>query len=527
MTNAAPTPRRGSSSPERRSALRADCDLDALLMRGDAETPVHVRLFSIGEGGVGLKIPVAVELSAACRIRLEDDKALADLSAHVVWCRQSSTDKTFPHSCGLAFGALSNDAGEALRSLVENSLAVEISRFKETTEGLHRVGRFLDSFQDLHQLLEQVMDEAKRITNAEASSLLLWDARTEQLYFDVVLGEQTNGVSTVRLKLGEGIAGHAALADRPVNVADVRQDTRWSGLADSRSGFQTRSILATSMKRHDRLVGVIEVLNRRSGGPFTAYEEANLVTLASQAAVVIENARLHQEILQVERLAAVGKAVSELAHCVKNILNGILGGQYLLDEALKNDDRSGVNRAWDIVKRNTTFLSELTLDMLSYAKEREPHYKETDVNDLVKTIAQLLTGRAQGRGVSVQTDADRSIKSACIDPTAIYRVLLNLGTNAIEACAENTGVVTLGTRSRGDDWLAIHVEDNGSGIDEEHRDRLFKEFFSTKGSKGTGLGLAVSDKIVREHGGRIEVASEKGKGTRFDVFLPKEGVKRL
>jgi signal transduction histidine kinase len=110
-----------------------------------------------------------------------------------------------------------------------------------------------------------------------------------------------------------------------------------------------------------------------------------------------------------------------------------------------------------------------------------------------------------------------------VDSTAIYRVLLNLGTNAVDACPDDTGRVTVRSRRVDEEWFTLEVQDTGCGISPEHRERLFTEFFSTKGAKGTGLGLPVTAKIVREHGGRIEVESEVGEGTRFVVWLPIAG----
>jgi signal transduction histidine kinase len=276
------------------------------------------------------------------------------------------------------------------------------------------------------------------------------------------------------------------------------------------------------MLRSGRLVGVLEVLNRRSGS-FTSADEANLTVLAGEAAIVIENAQLHQEKLQAERLAAVGRTVSELAHCMKNILNGIQGGAYVLDLGLTKDDRGKLEKGWDMVKRNTTFLSNLVLDMLAYAKDREPHYEETDVNGLIGTVVDILAPEGATRGIQVTGEVDRALGAVRIDPTGIYRVLLNLSTNAVEACAANTGRVQVRSRQDAEGWFTLEVEDNGGGIAPEDQGKLFTEFFSTKGAKGTGLGLAVAGKVVREHGGRIDVFSQPGKGTRFIIRLPVGG----
>ena len=506
---------------ERRASVRADCELIVSIIPDALESPVSGHAREIGEGGLGVNLLDRIEPRTECRltIQLPDGSVLAQLPATVVWCQSSLTDGRETHRAGLAFTALSPDQRTAISAVVQRHAVETLRRLRMGTIGLQRVSRLLDSLTDLHQLLERIMHEARQLTEAEASSLMLWDPQAEELFFEVALGGSAEAVKPIRLRLGEGVAGTAAKARRAVNVPDVTRDGRWFAEADAVSGFETRSILAVPMLRAGRLVGVLEVLNRRRGS-FTSADEANLTVLAAEAAIVIENARLHQEKLQAERLAAVGRAVAELAHCMKNILNGIQGGGYILDRGLEKDDRKKLTSGWDMVKRNTTFLSNLVLDMLAYAKDRRPHYEETEVNGLVQTVADLLAAEAATRGVEVSAELDPAIGSVLVDPTGIYRVLLNLGTNAAEACPPDTGRVCLRTRRAASGWCTLEVEDNGSGIAPEHRGKVFTEFFSTKGAKGTGLGLPVAGKIVREHGGRIEVTSELGKGTRFVVWLP-------
>jgi len=273
----------------------------------------------------------------------------------------------------------------------------------------------------------------------------------------------------------------------------------------------------------NKCLGAIEVINKINDEKFDDADRIFLDAIASQAAIAIENAKLHERIVKNERLAAIGQTVSGLAHCIKNILNGIQGGSYILDLGLKKENFSDVDKGWNIVKKNNKFMKELVLDMLSYSKEREPEYVTTNVNEVVKSVCDLMEQKGKDKNVSMQFLPEESLSEVEIDAKGVKRCVLNLVSNAIDACEESTGgKVEVSVQSTRGKTFKIHVSDSGIGMSPETQAKLFQVFFSTKGSKGTGLGLAVSYKIIKEHGGNISVDSEKGKGTKFTITLPKK-----
>ena len=162
--------------------------------------------------------------------------------------------------------------------------------------------------------------------------------------------------------------------------------------------------------------------------------------------------------------------------------------------------------------------------MLYYVKRREPQRSSTDPNVVVREVVDLMREMATEKGVELATELDEEVGSEELDRTTIYRAILNLVTNAIDACTESeTGNrVIVRTRSTPDE-IVISVEDNGIGMTEEVRSRLFTRFFSTKAGKGTGLGLPVVKKILEEHGGSVDFVSQPGRGTTFRLHLPKRG----
>jgi signal transduction histidine kinase len=174
-----------------------------------------------------------------------------------------------------------------------------------------------------------------------------------------------------------------------------------------------------------------------------------------------------------------------------------------------------------MVRRNNAFMEQLVFDLLTISKKRAPEYEAADLNALCRDVCDMAVVRAEEKHVPLAFTPDESVPPVEVDPKGIRRCLLNLVTNAVDACEGGGGSVTVCARApEGDGFARILVQDTGCGMSDEQKARLFAVFFSTKGSKGTGLGLPVTRKIVEEHNGRIEVDSREGEGTTFTIVLP-------
>jgi signal transduction histidine kinase len=232
-----------------------------------------------------------------------------------------------------------------------------------------------------------------------------------------------------------------------------------------------------------------------------------------------------RKLLEAERLAAVGQTVAGLAHAIKNITSGLTGGMYVLEKGIELDNKAYLSQGWEMIKGNMIKVKAITLDLLNYAKEREPACRLCDPNLPLQEVMNLMQSRAEESGVSLRGDLAPDLPKVFLDPEGIHRALLNLVTNAIDACtdvscANRKGEVFLRT-SRPAGWaVEYQVIDNGCGMDEETRNGVFQRFFSTKGSQGTGLGLMIARKIIDEHQGVIDLVTEKNKGTTFFIRLP-------
>jgi len=235
--------------------------------------------------------------------------------------------------------------------------------------------------------------------------------------------------------------------------------------------------------------------------------------------------RLERELLNAERLAAVGQTVAGMAHCIKNILHGLKGGSYIVDLGIEKNNSEKLKSGWQMVSRNINRTSDLVQDLLSFSKEREPEFEPCFPNEIAAEVCDLMRAVAKENEVALVTEFSPAIGEVVLDPRSLYRCLLNLVTNAIDACRddenrEKTHRVVVSTELEGVASICFGVQDNGMGMTKEVRAKLFSSFFSTKGPKGTGLGLLVTSKLIEEHDGTIEVESQPGDGTTFTIKLP-------
>jgi signal transduction histidine kinase len=373
---------------------------------------------------------------------------------------------------------------------------------------------------DAGTVMRSAMHAAEEAMGAEACTLFRLDPSGEKLHFHIVDGSHSDGLASAALPVDDhSIAGWAAAHRKPLLIPDAYRDSRFNPSYDAKTGFRTRSVISAPLVAKGRLLGVMQVLNRRDGKSFDGEDLELAEAVASLIAVAIHNAEEHEARVNAERLATVGQMMAGMAHCVKNILNGLQAGSYIMDQSLAGTTQGGVARGWEMVKRNMGLLSNIVLDMLSYSRPRKPNLQPCQVGELCQSIAALLKEQAAQKGVTLVTSSN--VAEVWIDETGIKRCLLNLVGNAIDACGPGGGLVEIeaGPADR-DGHFTLRVRDNGCGMDAAAQQKIFAPFFSTKGNKGTGLGLPVARKLVEEHGGSIRIESEPGRGTEFILLLP-------
>ncbi len=220
------------------------------------------------------------------------------------------------------------------------------------------------------------------------------------------------------------------------------------------------------------------------------------------------------------RLESLGKTLVFTAHYIKNLLATVSAGSDLVDMALEEGDLDTARAGWGSVRQSLALVNDLVLNLLDYSKERRPTPRPVDLEELLESLAGLVRSRVKSRPITVRVDL--RVSHAVLDPLVVHRAILNLLVNAVDAIPPGSeGHIVLGCRQV-PGGVEFTVQDDGVGIPAESLPKVFDLFFSSKGNRGTGLGLAVSRKLVQEHGGTIELESQVGRGTAARIFIPSE-----
>jgi signal transduction histidine kinase len=229
-----------------------------------------------------------------------------------------------------------------------------------------------------------------------------------------------------------------------------------------------------------------------------------------------------------KQLIMVGQTVAGMAHSIKNIMMGLDGGIYIVNSGIKGNDQKEIKDGWEIVLLNFEKLSHLVKDILYCSREREPNFKQVNPNTVVTEVYNLFKDLAARYSIEIRLDLDTTLEETVVDPEGLHTVLTNLVTNAMDACKmdlwKDTHLLEIRTRTGFDGSTIIEVADNGVGIDKELKHHVFEDFFTSKGDKGTGLGLMVTQKIMKEHAGSITFRSRPAQGTTFVVSFPKRNL---
>lgn len=324
---------------------------------------------------------------------------------------------------------------------------------------------------------------------------------------------------------GGSATGYAALHDQIMNLRDIYDAKQPNGVPvfdrslDRQYRCVTHSFLAVPI--HDaegRVIGVITAANAKKGY-FSSDDEWFMKNYATELALAAEKQKFAQQSISALRLASIGETIAALSHCIKNIAQALRSGSHVIKRAISTNSVQDVKAAWEILDRHIERLADLSMDVLAYDPVVRERSEEGGLNKLVDHVINLFKEEARVRAIELRFRRGKNVDPAKFNPMGIYRCLVNLISNALDACPLSDGEVTVSTERTGKKEFVIAVADNGRGMDEETKAGVFELFKTSKPHRGAGLGLPTVADIVNRQNGRIEIDSELDKGTTFRVFI--------
>jgi two-component system, NtrC family, sensor kinase len=388
---------------------------------------------------------------------------------------------------------------------------------------IYELTALIGSITDKQELLNRVMDVVFEYFKADRGFILLQDdpdASVEPVLVRHRTPIDQKAKDTGPINVSRTIVRYVMKKSVGVLSSNAMTDKRFS-TGDSVQAYGIRSTMCVPIKFKDTLYGVIHLDSKVANYTYTEDQLLLLTAIGVQTGVALSNARLYDDRLKDERLAAVGQTVASLSHSIKNILQGMRGGADVVELGLRKNNMDLTRGGWEIVARNVERTYELVMNMLAYSKQRKPELELVNLDQLLAEVAALVQKQFDTKNVALLMDVGQDMPPVPIDAPGIHQAMLNLLNNALDAVQPETGVVSVRCEYDGEnDRVKISVTDNGEGMTPGTLARLFEPFHSTKGLRGTGLGLVVTQKIVEEHGGAVSVESVRQEGTTFTILLP-------
>ena len=376
------------------------------------------------------------------------------------------------------------------------------------------IARDLASTLDLDVLLARIVQAAVEISGAEAASILLYDETSQQLYFLVSTNIDEPTLSGLIVPLDGSIAGWIVNNRKPVRIMNVHEDPRFYSTIEAITGLATKSLLGIPLVTKNKIVGVLEVLNKPKGR-FTDKDESMLLVLGAQAAVAIENARLFQQ----------SDLISEFVHELRTPLSSLGTASYLLlRPELPQERRDQIIHNIHNETMRLNAMASSFLDLARLESGRVQFRKILfSIADLMFECKDVIASKAMEENIQLIVESPEEIPLLEADRDKIKQVVLNLLSNAVKYSRPN-GTVILGAKVV-DNEIAIYIQDTGVGIPDESLPHIFEKFYRVREhemrASGSGLGLSICKQIIYGHGGRMEVKSKLGEGTILMVFLPR------
>ncbi len=377
---------------------------------------------------------------------------------------------------------------------------------------LMEASKLINSTLDLEKLLGLILEAATKSLNVDRGTVYLIDEFKKELWSKVLQGSD---MAEIRLPFGKGISGYVAQTGETINIPDVYKDPRFNPETDKKSGYRTTNMLCMPMRNKDRkTIGVFQLMNKKEG-PFDSMDEQFIAALSTHASIAVENARLAQEMVQNERLSAVGRMASTIIHDIKNPMGTIRVYAQVMKKKSGNEEAAKL--ADEMIHQIDRFVN-MTQEILDFTRGvSSMNIQEVDFGEVMNAVLDFIEKDLNKNNVQLVRNAQFQGKVK-LDQDKMVRVFYNIASNARDAMPQG-GSLTVTTKPA-DTYVTIEFLDSGTGMPEEVKKRIFEPFVTFGKKHGTGLGMAIVKKVIDDHKGKIEIDSEMGKGTTIRIMLP-------
>jgi len=377
------------------------------------------------------------------------------------------------------------------------------------------LGKVMSTQKDLDSLLTTIITETSEILDADRTSLFLFDEVNHELWLKI---SEKQEINEIRFAADKGIAGHVAQTGKIMNITNAYGHEFFNPEIDQKTGYRTNSLLCAPMANlQGKLIGVIQVLNKNSGA-FTEEDKEVLIMFSSLAAILLENSILAEEDIRKERLAMVGNMASSIIHDIKNPMTAIKG----LAAVIALDSDNNQEHA-TVILQSVDRLLNMTEELLDFSKgiEKEVEFEEVNCKHFFLETSSFVQQELESMDISFDTiiDYDGNVE---MNQDKIHRAIYNITGNARDAMPKGGKLTIHVSESPEKNHILVKIADTGKGIPHNIRASLFEPFVTYGKKNGTGLGMAITKKIITAHNGKINVSSEEGKGTEIELVLPKK-----
>ena len=425
-----------------------------------------------------------------------------------------------------------SEFGEVTKSFNAMSTALlaehdKTDHYIEQLSGLYKVTLSFYDILEMEQAYQEICTDISDILKVRQTILLLLDEQQKVFMPFASEGQMPAGLRiALQLPLEEVVDLYQKSEGQPIIVNDTGHVELFGAFVPEE--VHERNVMIAWLLTKEKILGAIRVSDKNDG--FIDEDSKILIILANHMAVAMENADLYrnlqnsmaelretqEQLIQSAKLAAIGELASNVAHEINNPLTSIIGFAELSKE---DGDIESIRKSLDIIEKESLRARDIVKQLLGFARKKPLQLTEVNINAVVKEVVAFSSSQTRMGRVKVSEEYS-DIPMTTGDVDQLKQVFLNIITNAIHSMPEG-GDIAIRTFTRGE-YILVSLSDTGHGITEDVRNRIFEPFFSTKKEKGTGLGLSISYRIIQDHGGRIDVESEPGKGSTFTVRLPQK-----